>query len=77
MQFDFVVNVGLDKKVMRRLVRRHAVGELLKCLTEEGDGDPGVSIKCELHSVLNLRFPAIFHQWIRVIFVPETCSQNL
>lgn len=49
----------------------HPIGELLKRLAVESDGDPGVSIKGELHTVLNLGFPTVLHRSVRVVFVPR------
>lgn len=48
----------------------HPVGELLECLTVKGDGRPSVSIKGELHTVLNLWLPTVLHRCVRVIFIP-------
>lgn len=51
-------------------LHRHAVGELLECLTVEGDGHSGVGVEGELHPVLNLGLPSVLHGRVRVIFVP-------
>lgn len=48
----------------------HAVGELLECLTVEGDGHSSVSVKGELHTILHLWLPSILHKCVRVIFIP-------
>lgn len=48
----------------------HAVGELLECLTVEGDGHSSVGVKGELHTILNLWLPSILHGCVRVIFIP-------
>lgn len=55
----------------------HAVGKLLECLTIEGDGHASVSVKGELHAVLDLWFPAILHGRVRVIFIPAAGGFDL
>lgn len=53
-----------------KVLHSHPVGELLKCLTVEGDGYSCISVEGELHTVLNLWFSAFFHWCVRVVFIP-------
>lgn len=48
----------------------HPVGELLKCLAVEGDGNSSISIKGKLHSILNLWLSTFLHRSVRIIFIP-------
>lgn len=57
-------------KVFELVLHCHAVGKLLECLTIEGDGHASVSVKGELHAILDLWFPTILHGRVRVIFIP-------
>lgn len=57
-------------KVFELVLHCHAIGKLLECLTVEGDGHSRVSVKGELHAILDLWLPAILHGRVRVIFIP-------
>ena len=56
--------------VKAKLLHGHAVGELLKGLAVQRDGDAGVSVEGELHAVQHLGLCLLLRGRIRVIFVP-------